>query len=204
MLNLSTTDIMLWYKKMSKQPNSNTKKREKTKLQKFIKKNKGNFRKAIISFSKSFVVLTLILVALLLLNLEESDKTTRPVSGTVTDVQLRTYYTYRTRTTSKIYITLEDGTVKKFNYNIFKYNGMDYGSFKNAVLGKSVNIRYSVIRRETIRYLEVEGNEIISYDYSNNIRNGYIPILCILYGIFVLFAAFFTWLKYIGFYWIYI
>ena len=83
--------------------------------------------------------MTALLTVAILLNPPLSEKTTRGISGTVTDV----YDRYSNHGGKTVYIVLDDGSLYKTTYSAIKDNGTDYNEWKTTLKGKSVEIRFT-------------------------------------------------------------
>ena len=79
---------------------------------------------------------------------------------------------------------------------MLKDSGLDFETFQNEITGRNVNIRYPLIKKNAVRYLEVEGKTILDYDVFNQGLNGKRVVTIFIYILILIFFGTIIWLNY--------
>lgn len=144
-----------------------------------------------------WVAATSLMCLWFILNPTYSDETTTQVSGTVTSVEKESRNTgYKGHGQTWIIITLDNGSKYEFTNAMLKDSGLDFETFQNEITGRNVNIRYPLIKKNAVRYLEVEGKTILDYDVFNQGLNGKRVVTIFIYILILIFFGTIIWLNY--------
>ena len=161
------------------------------------KKRMRILRKHILMSILVWVAATILMCLWFFLNPPYSDETTTQVSGTVTSVEKESRNTgYKGHGQTWIIITLDNGSKYEFTNAMLKDSGLDFETFQNEITGRNVNIRYPLIKKNAVRYLEVEGKTILDYDVFNQGLNGKRVVTIFIYILILIFFGTIIWLNY--------